>query len=450
MRTIRLPTLIFAAGLVVWIANAAIAWLAAPPLGHDEAQYLISAQDLLAGEPPRWFYVSSGMSVLSVLGITAGHGEIAVRFPAFVMGIGFVLAAGGLARRVYGAATAAWVVAVLAGLRSVMGLSVDLLSDLPATACLLAGTMVMVTEVVGRAEPPRWRVVIAAPLLAAALYLRYASCIPIAILGVATLGVGLRSIARRPLPIIATAALFLALLIPHLLAALDATGSPLGILLASKGVPGQTWIAQGLATYATSNPFHYYGLLAPPILLAGLAVLARIRDRATVLLWLVAVTDIVVLGLISHAQVRYIFFGVTLLVVLGVEVIRRWIVERPPTTRRALAIIAAIAVVIAWIAVAVGQVRRSAHRWEATSVERAAADAIRRDAGRARCYVIGDSFAQLEWYSGCASSTWPWEIRGRGEPIYVVRTPATAAVPTAGTPRTILAQPDVTVTRYDP
>ena len=33
----RLPTLIFAAGLLVWIVNAAIVWLGASPLGHDDA-----------------------------------------------------------------------------------------------------------------------------------------------------------------------------------------------------------------------------------------------------------------------------------------------------------------------------------------------------------------------------------------------------------------------------
>ena len=352
MRTTRLPALIFAAGLLVWIANAAILWLSAAPLGHDEAQYALAARDLLAGEEPRWFYVSSGMSALSAIGVVSGDGEVAARLPAFVLGIGFVLAAGGLAWRVYGAATAAGVVAVLAGMRSVMRLSAELLSDLPATAFLLAGTAVIVAEIARASgeeaadRPLRWRVVLAAPLLAAALYLRYASCVPIAILGAAVLVVGARPIARRPAPIAATAALFLALLVPHARAALDATGSPLGILLASKDVPYRTWLGEGLATYATSNPVTYYGLLAAPILLAGLAAVARARDRRTVLLWLVAVADIVAIGLVSHAQARYILFGTTLLVVLGVDVLRRWIAARPPRARRVLGAAAAVAIAV--------------------------------------------------------------------------------------------------------
>src|SRR5204862_181833 len=81
------------------------------------------------------------------------------------------------------------------------------------TTFLLAGTAVIVAEVT-REDGPRRRTLLAAPLLAAALYLRYASCVPIALLGAASLGFGLRSIRRRPWPIAATAALFLARRVP--------------------------------------------------------------------------------------------------------------------------------------------------------------------------------------------------------------------------------------------
>lgn len=434
----RLPTLIFAAGLLVWIVNAAIAWISAAPLGHDESQYVLAANDLLAGVAPRWFYASSGMSVLALPGAIAGS-ELAARFPTFLLGIGFVLAAAGLAWRLYGAMTAAWTAAVLAGLRSVMGSSVDLLSDLPATAFLLAGTLVMVHEVIQRTEL-RWRVVAAAPFLAVAMYLRYASCIPIALLGVGTLVVGWRTIARRPLPIVATAIAFVALLVPHLHSAYVETGSPLGILLASKDVPGKTWFAQGLETYVTSNPISYYGVLAAPVFLAGLAAVTRFRDRATWLVWLLAVTDILVLGVVSHAQARYIFFGVTLLVILGVETIRALVGDR-----RVIALACAVAVVASWVLVANGQVKRSAHRWKTTAAIHAAAKTIALDAAGAPCAVVGDSFAELEHYSGCRSSSWPWDTQDR---IYVVRTPSTAPVETRGTPIVLLDRPDITVTRY--
>jgi hypothetical protein len=444
----RRTTLLLAAGVAAWTVITGIVWLGSPPLGHDEAQYALAAADLVRGEEPRWFYVSLGTSLLAVPGVAVGGGEVALRLPAFVLGIGFVLAAAAVAWRGFGAATAAWVALVLAGMRSFTRLGAELLSDLPATALLLAGTAVILGEVT-REDGPRWRTLAAAPLLAAALYLRYASCVPIAILGAAALAFGLRPILRRPAPIAATAALFLALLVPHALTAIEATGSPLGILLDSKGVPHQAWIAEGLADYVTANPWKAYGVLAPPVLLAGLGAIARFRDRRTALLWTVAVLHIVALGLISHAQVRYIAYGLALLVVLGVDVLRRAIAARPARLRTALGAAAAIAVAVSWLLVARAGLGRPARREAALRGTLDAARVIRADAAGAPCQLMGRAYTQLEWYSGCRSSHWPWDALGR-ERIYVVLAPPEEPGGTQGTPRVLLERPDVIVTRYDP
>jgi hypothetical protein len=443
----RLTALLLVAGLVAWTASTAIAWLAGPPLGHDEAQYTLDGKDLLEGREPRWFYLSPGTSLLAVPGILAGGGEIALRLPAFVLGIGFVLATAALAWRCFGAATAGWVVAVLAGMRSYARLGGELLSDLPATACLLAATAVLAVEVT-REEGPRWRTLLAAPLLAAALYLRYGSCVPIAILGAASLGFGLRSIARRPAPVVAAAALFLLLLAPHAWRAIETTGSPLGILLDSKSVTPRDGLADGLVAYVTVNPFLAYGALAPPLLLAGLLAIARFRERRTALLWTIAVTDIVAIGLISQAQIRYIAYGTALLVVLGVDVLRRWIEARAPRARTALGAAAAVAIAASWVLVARAQLRMPARRIATTRSTLDAAAAIRADAAGAPCQLVGRDYTQLEWYSGCRSSTWPWAALGRDR-IYVVVAPPDAPGEVHGAPRVVLERGDVIVTRYD-
>ena len=444
----RLPVLLLVAGIAAWAASAGIAWLAGLPLGHDEAQYVLTARDMIAGQEPRWFYVSPGTSLLAVPGVLAGGGEVALRLPVFLLGIGFVLAAAAIAWRCAGAATAAWLVAFLAGARSFTALGAELLSDLPAAALLLAGTAVIVGEAL-REDGPRWRAVLAAPLLAAALYVRYGSCVPIAILGAATLAFGLRTIARRPAPILATAALFLALLVPHALTALRLTGSPLGILLDSKDVPYRTWLAEGLVDYVTVNPFTAYGLLAPPVLLAGLAAVARGRDRRIALLWTVAVLDIIVIGLVSHAQIRYIAYGTALLSILGVDALRRWIAARPPRARAALAAAAALAIATSWALVARAQLRLPARRLATTGPILEAAAAIRADAAGAPCLVASSAYAQLEWYSGCLAAFWPWDRLGK-ELIYVVLAPRDPPGETHGTPRVLLERPGATVTRYDP
>jgi hypothetical protein len=454
----RRSALIFSGGVLAWLTCAGIAWLAPRPLGHDEAQYALAARDLLAGAEPRWFYLSSGMSAVAAAGVAAGASELALRLPAVLLGLGCLLAAGALAWRWYGHATAAWTVAVLAGMRALTRRSADLLSDLPAAGLLLAGTLVITAEAT-RPEGPRWRVVAAAPLLAGALYLRYASCVPIALLGAVTLVGCAREIARRPWPIAATAALFLALLAPHAASAVAFTGSPVGILLRSSEVPTRAWWAEGLVTYLTSSPVRYYGLLAAPVLLAGAAAgaLAIVRrgPRPTAIFGAVGAGHILAMGLISHAQARYIFSGLVLLSVLGVHALRAGLerARHSPVVWRARAArigggIAAAAVGASW-ALSIRAAAGAAPIGAKTAGTLAAAAAIRADAAGAPCAVQGDAYPQLEWYSGCASTDLPDAPLARGEPVYAVDRPGAARAPTAGRGRVLLARPDLIVTRYD-
>jgi hypothetical protein len=255
---------------------------------------------------------------------------------------------------------------------------------------------------------PRWRIVLVAPLLAAALYLRYGSCIPIAFLGAAWLVFGWRELVRRPAPMIATAALLLLLLVPHARTAIELTGSPLGILLENRRVVPNRYVGEGLVAYLTSNPFVRYGWLTPPILIVGIAslpALVRSGARRAAFLWVVAIHGIVVIALITEAQVRYIFFGITLLVILGVDAIRGAIGRRPPRARRVIAACAAAAVAAVWGGVMHGQLRYGASRAASADAPTfAAAAAIRADAAGRRCEVLGQHDPQLEWHSGCRAA----------------------------------------------
>jgi 4-amino-4-deoxy-L-arabinose transferase-like glycosyltransferase len=411
------PTrLVFAIGLAAWVANAVAIWLVAAPLGHDETQYAIAAKDLLAGAPERWFNLSRGATVVAIPGVLSGGSEIAMRLVPLLFGFGFVLAAWQVARRAFGDATAAWTVVALAVARSYMKFSAELLSDMPAATCLLAATAVILGELRpgpagGASDPddrPRWRAVLVAPLLAAALYLRYASCVPIAFLGVAWLVFGWRGIARRPAPIVATAALFLLLCVPHARSAIELTGSPLGIVLESSRAVPNKYVGEGLVAYLMLNPFVLYGWLMPPILIAGLAsVLAAWRSgaRRAVFLWLVAIASIVVIALITEAQVRYIFFGMTLLAILGVDAILRTIEHRLPRARRSIAAGAAAVIAVVWVFVMLGQLRHGARRTKGEGAASfVAAEAIRNDAAGRPCEVLGRHDPQLEWYSGCRAA----------------------------------------------
>lgn len=442
-----------AAGLATWLAAAVIVWLAAPPLGHDEARYAIAAQDMLDGAPARWAYSSVGMNAIALPGVLAGGGELALRFLPTVLGLAFVLAAARLARGALGDATAAWTVAVIAGSFSIVRRAAELLSDLPATACLLAGTAIVVTELT-REPAPRRRLVLAAPWLAAAFYLRYGSALAIVPIGGAALLVGWRAVLRRPWIALATVALFALLLVPHLLAALAATGSPLGMLRASSELIDSVQTGRSIVTYATSNPFTYYGILTTPVMLAGLAAIRRGRDRRVLLLWLIAVGDIVALGMTPIPQPRYIFFGIVLLVTLGTDEIYRWVIARPPATRRVLGGCAAGAIAISWIIVLVGMCQLEDKRLENMRGTLAAVTAIRDDAGGAPCEVIARHSTQLQWYTGCAAvHRADLETLSRRR-VYLVREPSVPLQPELagrpGVPRAILDRPEAIVTRYDP
>jgi hypothetical protein len=181
------------------------------------------------------------------------------------------------------------------------------------------------------------------------------------------------------------------------------------------------------------------------------------RDRQVLLLWLVAIGDIIGVGLTTIAQPRYIFFGITLLVILGVDELRRWIEARPPRPRRMLGYAAVGGIALAWVIVLIGASVHRAGRSALMTGTLAAVPAIRRDAGTASCQVLCRHTTQLEWYTGCRAILYPsLDAIAVGEPVYVVRDatggaeqPNVAEMP--GHHRTIVDVPSVVqVIRLEP
>lgn len=413
--TSRVSARLVLACVTTWVVVVAVNWLGRAPLGHDESQYAIAAREMLAGEPPRWwFYLSRGMEVIAMPGIWLGEGELAIRAVSFMIGaVAFPFALWRVAQsaRISNVVTATALL-VLAGASGVTRVIADLNSDVPAATALL-GAIAVLSDEVDRPEGARWRILWAAPLLAAALYVRYGSAVPIAVIVVAASLVGARTLARRPLPVIVTAALFVVLLVPHFALAMQYTGSPFGILLAARDIPGQAYPGAGLVTYLTSNPFTFYGYLITFVLIAGLVSL-RVTDRRRLLIWLVAMGSFVAIGLVTHAQQRYVITSVALFTLLGVERLERLV----PVVAAVGAILGVIT--IKW-RLAVPEARANRMRGTLT-----AAQAIRADAKGAPCTVIGAHFAQLEWYSGCHAplvmdAHWVGDALARGDMVYVVR-----------------------------
>jgi hypothetical protein len=274
----------------------------------------------------------------------------------------------------------------------------ELLSDLPSTTCVLMGLAVLAEELCASGGP-RWRILAAAPWLAAGFYLRYASVVPIALVVLAVaLVAGRRLVASgAAVRVAGFAALFALLLVPHVVQAVQVTGSPVGIIRFSSGVPRQDYFGDGLVNYLFGNPFAMYGVLATPVLLAGLVSGLRALAAPARVFWLVAVGQVVILGLMSHGQPRYIYVALSLLVVLGVELLRRF---EAPAWRRAASALVGLAALASLVGAVIAA--RHSHGWLDPIAEAGAI--IRRDAAGRPCHVVSRRFTQLMWYSGCASA----------------------------------------------
>ena len=126
-------------------------------------------------------------------------------------------------------------------------------------------------------------------------------------------------------------------------------------------------------------------------MLAGVLGLIQTRRRAPWFLAIVALGQLVALGLNNHGQSRYVLVAAVLLAVTGVDSLAR--IGRPGV---ALAIVAA-----AWLGTIVTEVVvcRGATRIRAPIVR--AADAVRVDAAGRRCAVVAAMVPQVAWYSHC-------------------------------------------------
>lgn len=346
--------------------------------------------------------------------------EQALHVVPALLGLAFIAAAWFVAVRLADRDAAAWTIAVVVGTTPLVRFDVELMSDLPSAACMLAIVGVLARELRVR---PTWRICTCAPLAIAAVYIRYGSVVPVALIAVIALAFGWRAIARNPWPVLVTiAAVVLAVL-------------PLRDALAfSARVPPAR---HGLADYVR-HPIWFFGALAPPLMVLALTTRDRWRRFGVV----IGVADIVALGLETAAQARYVVLGLVLLVAVGAAEARDRLGRS--RHRRAFGLACGVVVGATWLVALYAAFAIRGRRTAGMAPTLAAAMAIRADAHGERCEVVGRHFTQLEWYSGCRAVSRPTS----GVRAYVVRDdtggPGQPA-PTPGVP--ILATSHVAVTR---
>lgn len=431
------------AGLLLVLAGFGIAGGRVVGVGaafeHDEAVYAVQARAWTEGAPDTGvrLHRAPGLPGVGTLVLWAGRSETAFRIVGLLLGTVAVVALWGLGRAAGGPGVGVLAAGVFVGSPHVVERSAQFLTDLPAAGLLLAAAWVMWRELELRADGPGWRLVGAAPLVAGAFYLRYGSALPVALVVVTAAALWWRRIARRPRPAVATCAVLAGLLAPHVVYAMRAFGTPWGAISFTTRVASQASFGEGLREYLTWFPFFLAGPVAAVVMAIGLGAGSRAarerradrdaraargwrtghsadgseeripgRDaRAAVFLLAPAIGQIVLLGLAVHAEPRFLFFPVALLLIAGSGVIARVAREQESSegrSHRALRIGVGVTVLLAFVAGA----QVALHRTERARDQRApVAEAARamRALATGPCSALSIEVPVVTWYSGCAT-----------------------------------------------
>jgi hypothetical protein len=377
---------------LAWVAIVGVAVaIAGGGLGNDEAQYALGGRELLGDAPdPYPLFRSIGMCVLLAPGVLLGGGELAIRLPFVAIAVGYAALVWHLARRVSGDRTdgtpgaASVAVAVQVSAWPWLVRTGEALSDIAAAGLLLLAITLALDDVARpHARARAWAGIAAAG--AAAFYVRYGSA-PIVALVMAGLVVAFPS--RRRAALIAAAAIAIAV-VPFFVWSEARTGSVLGVLRTSEVAANRAYVGDGLWWYVSRWPWSVAGPVMAAVALVGVATA---RDRVRVLLVVVALAQIVLLGLRAHGEARYVFFATTALTVAGAA----WIAARPRVRRATLALCVVSAAFGG--AFAIARAQRVALQREGLV---AASAAIRADARGARCIVYTGTQPQVAWYTRC-------------------------------------------------
>ncbi|MEO7092524.1 MAG: hypothetical protein ABI175_04685, partial [Polyangiales bacterium] len=384
------PRALLGIALGAWCVCVAIGLAAGAPLTSDEASYGLLARGLDQG----WIYRPIGLVAVAKLGVALGSSDAALRLPCALASPLLLLAIDALGRRL-GPWCGAGAAAVVAGTHTFALRAPEMLSDLPSATCLIAALVVIVDEL-EREGGPRYRLIAAAPLLAGAFYLRYGTAPVIALIGGAAIVAWPRAVRARPGPVIATVLVLGALVAPFAIYSWQTTGSALGILEIAGEVSGRKFLGQGLRAYIFTNPFRRYGVLITPAMFAGFAAIALPpRDGRSIarFLAMVAIGQVLILGIVAHASTRYVFLAMAVLCMLGVE-----LVVRGSARIRTAAVIGAVlgcAVMVTTMLPLERAIARGLTRLVAS------ANAVRADAAGRPCVLVVRAVPQAMWYAGC-------------------------------------------------
>lgn len=386
------------------------------PLGHDEAVYALKARSWSNGSPASGFaiYRPIGMPVVAWGIMQVSEGETALRFFGVVSSVAAVATCWRLGRAMFSPAVGLLAAALFGGAWSFVRRTPEFLNDTAVTALVLAVVLVLWRSFED-ADSARWHMVLAAPLAAVAFYLRYGVVSALLVIALVSALVWHRKIRGSIKQIGVTALGFLALVTPHMLYSISRTGSVTGILDRAERVAGRDYLGEGLRTYATWFPERLAGPIGGVVLLLSLAALlpplyrvVRGRTlhrtgRAVVLAGLVGTLQIVISGVLVHAEERYVFVSVALLLTVGANVVveaATRLVDRTRTILGGIGVALLSVSLVVGVALASDVINRTAR---AGGIVVDAAAAVVAATGDETCVVSTAYVPQIAWYTRCES-----------------------------------------------
>jgi hypothetical protein len=287
------------------------------------------------------------------------------------------------------------------------------LSDVPSAA-LLVWCMVVIWQELEDRDLPTFSLLWVLPLAWGAFYLRYQSILAIGLIGVVAVYLWWQKIRQRPAPVAWLIGIGLVGLIPHFAQAIDLTGTPWGIILNTSNMV-RAYVGEGLVDYVDQLSWSLAGRVGPMALVAaGVGLVVRWREpgarrRYTFLLF-PAGAQVLLLGLVSHGEPRFLFFPLALVVVAGSLSVSAWIPGVGKPWSHAIAWCAPI-LVIGSVALSASEARQAVDdRSENNEAIEVAAHAVADMAGGEPCGVLTSYTPQITFYSACASEIFEGEL----------------------------------------
>ncbi|HSM44975.1 MAG TPA: hypothetical protein VK969_08165 [Acidimicrobiia bacterium] len=401
------PAAVASMALAVVVASLIPLVLDGGGLNHDESAYALKARHWIEGTPETGWNLHRGiaMSGYGYLVFQVGGDERALRFLGLAAIVGLAIATWILGSRIGGR----WVgplsaVAVLSS-PSVLRRSTEFLSDVPSSALLMAG-MVVIWKQFGERDEPGYGLFWLLPFAWAAFYIRYQSVLSF---GLIVLMIGLlfwEKVKKGWRPVAAASTLGVLGLIPHFVFAGSEEGNPLGIILFTAEVAGREFYGEGLVDYFLLMAWPLAAFVGPVAVVFFVWWLVVGWDHVTertkcLFLMIPAAGQVLILGVLSHGEARFIFFPLALTLIGGVvgflHVQDRW----EPATARVTGLALAV-LLFGSLAMASTYVREAVeNRARGTEVIVAAAHEVEEMSGAKSCGVMTSYFPQVTYFSSC-------------------------------------------------